>query len=834
MNIRPPLSSKSNETKRATLVRPKVFNGIYVIGDVPYDGNTTLPFSNSHYGNLAAMLRPHGVAIENCVLGVVCEVFPHLGVLNEETAGEVDAGMAKIRDATKEVKPSVILILGRQAFRYFKRPSSGLDEERGTPFFWEGHLCLATYHPKEVFMEYHNKPVVEADYAKALAYVKTGWKEETYDITYQPSFSECVSFLQGLLDKRPYVSTDWESQDSPLGKYSVATCIGFGINGKRAFTIPLVREGNKPYFELTEEVYLWRLIARVLETCPQIGHNALHYDHWFAAYWCKIMMHVVDDTMFAFWEVYTELASSDTTGKGRRGHKSLSFLNSLYCQNPYWKDEMSDARAGRVPRNREFLYNGKDNIITLQAAKEIGNDLRELPPSVKAHYRFNVRCSRIFQYMSLRGAIINKDKLNERIPQLSLEAEIMERKLVDEAKCKIKVTSPKQMKAWLYESLRLPVRTKPVKQDDGTVEERETADFLTLMYLAREYPDIPALLTAAKLRKLYKRVSSLKSIQTGPNGECYWNFNLVGTETGRASGYKPNSGLGVQPQNVDKRDRDLFEAGRGMVWGKCDLEGADAWTVAGQLATLGDATMLEDLRAGLKPAMILAMATAFGEDLIKADQATLCAIRDAHKGHFKTASGKQTYDVSKAVSHGTNYMMQAPTMHMTIFAKSKGELFVPIRECEKYRLRYLSRYSGLSKLYEYIPTIINSRGYIDCPSGMRRVFFGRPDNHRTRVGLALIPQNNTAFATNRALHNLYYQSYNRRAGSTELIVQPMNQVHDEADIAFYENELPIVRDIFTKATDFESEVWGVKFKIPFDPNYGPNWGDCDQHIYGGS
>jgi hypothetical protein len=114
---------------------------------------------------------------------------------------------------------------------------------------------------------------------------------------------------------------------------------------------------------------------------------------------------------------------------------------------------------------------------------------------------------------------------------------------------------------------------------------------------------------------------------------------------------------------------------------------------------------------------------------------------------------------------------------------------------------------------------------------MRRTFFGRNDNHRTRVALSLLPQNNTAYATNRALHNLFYADYNRRAGTTTLIVEPINQVHDEADLAFYENELKLVGEIFNKASDFTSEVWGLEFKIPFDPNYGSNWGNCDQPIF---
>lgn len=809
----PPRSVDS--TQCCKIVIPKTFNGIVIVGDVPYNDKVNLPFANAHYGTLAGLFRKTGMRIEDCIQCNLTKTYPNKGFISIDQKAEVDSSIDELRAAIAQHNAKGILFLGRPTLRWFKQGASGVDEERGAPFTWDGRVAIATYHPRELYLEWQNYAIVEADVAKLCRLAREGWTETKLEIIYAPTFPECVSFLQTLITKRPYISTDWESAHSSLGPYSVATCIGFGINSKRAFTIPFVREGNRHYFSQGEEVIIWRLVARALEVCPQIGAYALHYDHWFAAYWCKILMNVVDDVQFAHWEIYTEFP------------KSLAFLNSLYLDNPYWKDELKLARAGKIPRDREFLYNGRDNCITLQTAGEISKELKQLPASVKSHYRFNVRCSRIFQYMSLRGCVVNRELLKSRISELEIEAELATKRLEDEAKRKINVRSPKQMKEWLYRDLMLPVRTKAVKLDDGTVEDRETSDFITLAYTAREYPGLPALMTAAKLRKALKRLSSLNAIQLGPNGECYWSFNLIGTETGRASGYKPNHGIGVQPQNVDKRDRDLYTAGHGMVWGKCDLEGADAWTVAGQLVKLGDSTMYNDLVNGLKPAQILSLATIVGEHVITWRSEDLKPLLKTHKPFLKTKEGKRIYDTDKAVSHGTNYMMQAPTMHMTIFKKSQAELYVPVKECEKKRLLYLKRYPGLSRLYEYIPTIINADGYIDCPSGMRRVFFGRNDNHRTRVGLSLIPQNNTAYATNRCLHNLYYNTYNRRAGTNILVVQPMNQVHDEADIAFHENEIDKVREIFTRATDFDSEVWGLHFRIPFDANYGPNWGNAD-------
>ena len=821
MNLQAPQQSQRHETELVRTFVPSTTNRILVVGDVPYDERATEPFQNSHYGTLAGLLRKAGLDPEQTYRTVLCPVFPAYATISLDEKHYVDASLEHIRGIVQSGMVKAIVVMGRQTLKYFKPNSSGVDEERGAPFLWEGIPTVATYHPRELYAEWHNYVLVQADIAKAVKYSKEGWTPPVFDVKYLPTFQECVQFLNLCLERNVYLSTDWETIDSPLGEYSLATCIGFGINGQKAFVIPFAGvNGKTHYFEFAEEVYIWRLLAKVLEKNRQIGQNALQYDHWFAAYHCKILMNVVDDIMFAHWEMYTEL------------DKSLAFINSVYLDNPYWKKVLKLARTGKVPREQEFHYCGLDTILTIQGAHAIAKEMQEVPPAVKQHYKFNVRVSRVFQYMSLRGCVVNREKLKARIDELEIRTAQQAQLLEDQAGMSINVKSPKQMKTWLYEHLRLPVKTKAVKLDDGSVEDRETADFITLAYLARDYPDIKALMTAANLRKEYKRLSSLKAINTGPNGESYWNFNLVGTETGRASGYKPYNGMGVQPQNPDRRDRDLFEAGRGCVWGKCDLEGADAWTVAGQLDKLGDDTMFKDLKAGLKPAQILALSRIVGTHIITWTQDQLKPLLKQHKPFLKTLEGKALYETCKAVSHGTNYMMQAPTMHMTIFKKSKAELYVPIKECEALRLLYLKRYPGLEKLYAYIPTILNTHGYIDCPSGMRRVFFGRADNHRTRVGLSLLPQNNTAFATNRALENLFYRSYNRRDNTSRLVVEPMNQVHDEMDLAFHEDELPLVREIFLKATDFDSEVWGIRFKIPFDPNYGENWGNCDKPIFG--
>jgi len=52
--------------------------------------------------------------------------------------------------------------------------------------------------------------------------------------------------------------------------------------------------------------------------------------------------------------------------------------------------------------------------------------------------------------------------------------------------------------------------------------------------------------------------------------------------------------------------RDLMLADEGCYLAKCDLKGADGWTVGAYMAMLGDPTMLDDLKFGLKPAQVVA------------------------------------------------------------------------------------------------------------------------------------------------------------------------------------------------------------------------------------
>lgn len=801
------------------VVYPAQRNGIALVGDCPYDADAQLPFTNSHFGALASLLHAAGINIKECLQMNVLPYYPANGSLASVNSAELAKAREEMTSVLRNYKPTCIIVLGRETFHQFK--SGSLDDERGFPFLWYGIPAVACFHPKELFVQWkYNLPTI-ADLTKAAKIARDGYKVQTFNNLFKPKFEEACEMLRKFLQYKPALAFDIETANAADGRPYV-TCIGFAYNATSAIVIPF-REAGRHVWTEAQECQLWVLVAHVCEECPMFGHYAVHYEHTVLSMTHKILPNVVGDTMLMQWELQPEL------------EKSLAFCASVYTDLPYWKSDLKAARSGKIPAWREFEYNGNDNLITYQVAEAIKPELMELPSCVTEHYRFNIRCSRVFQYMSVRGVLLDKPKWETRLKELAEQELVIESEFQAAAGKMINVNSSKQMKSWLYEELKLPVQYKTKKQDDGSYEDVESQDYLSLLYLARSYPNIKALTLAAKLRKHKKRLSALRGYNTRPNGYISWGFNIVGAETGRISGYKPVDGMGVQPQNVDSRDKDLFLAGDGYYWLKADLEGADGWTVGACCARLGDSTMLDDLRAGLKPAQALAIAQLFGHHLISEPASELLKYKKQFKQMMveqETVRGlKRTdYDVWKAVSHGSNYGMKKRTMHDNIFKKSNGELFVPEDDCQRFQLLYYKRYKGLPKWHEYTVSQLNSTGYIDAFSGTHRNFLGRKDNSTLRIMLAHAPQAHTSYATNKLLEKLYYLPVNRRADGLSLIIEPVNQVHDETDLLFRKNELDLCREIFFPLTKLPMKYWGVEFEIPFEVMYGENWGDCENEL----
>lgn len=818
---------------------PKQPNGLAIVGDMPRDASNKLPFMESFYGSLSGICRSADIDLKNCFQTNALGFLPPEGKWSLALPDQIEVGKQYVIAALADYQPKAILFLGTRTAQCFKpgfevdkvnkktgvpvKKGKALEKERGAPFMWNGVPAICTFHPRDIFVQYHLNAITVNDFVKAKKYATFGWAPPEFNLIWDPTFEQCCQYLDLFAEKKPYLSVDIETHMVT----KKITCIGFAWSALEAITVPFSKPNGARLWSHEQEKILWKKCAIVLETCKLLGHNALHFDHQVLAQYHNILPNFVGDTMFAHWECYPEML------------KSLGFCSSLYTDYPYWKDVLKDARSGKIDYREEFKYNGKDSCTCMKCAFEIRKEMDELPPGVRSHYEFNIRVSRAFQYMSIRGVRLDKEKLSYRLNELQTEAKVLQEEFSSLVGYELNVRSPKKFKNWLYNELKLPIQYKTSKNESGDYEEKESGDYLSLLYLARSFPHLPAVLSSARLRKLLKRISSLSAIQSDPKGFIYWNFGLVSTETGRAAGYKPLNGLGVQPQNVDSRDRDLFCADVGGLWFKADLEGADSWTVAAQCAALGDPTMMNDLLGGVKPAQALAIAHLFGHHLITEKTDVLASYKKAMKekcNEQDAVRGKKRndYEVMKAVSHGGNYGMKKQTMHTNIFKKSEGELFILPDDCEVFQDLYFRRYPGLLKLHEEMVRIMNEYGFLDSYGGTRRMFFGRRDSGTVRDMLSHLPQAHTSYVTNKFIERIYYWQRNRSPEKRQrLIIEPVNQVHDETCFVIREGgpeALAFVRDFCKDATHIPVECWKQPFIIPFEIQYGPDWGSCKETL----
>jgi uracil-DNA glycosylase family 4 len=805
-----------------------------VVVDWPYPEGSKTPFASSAYGTMRNCVEEAGFSMNQVYIGSVLPAMPpreafHAWGWKHEL---VQSGVKRLQQDLAEYNPDFILCLGPVSAELFKPGISmvkrsnlaDIESERGAPFYtnFTGKKvpALISFHPTFTWRQFLYRTVLIADLGKAWRLAKDGWKPKEYNVRYLLPLTDALWHLQNLKPDQ-LLSVDIETYPK-FGGHEIS-CIGFATDTQRGFCINFFAQNGERFYTEQEETIIWKKVAQVLERNPLLGQNAVHFDHEVLMRKAGIVPNFIEDTIYMQWEAYCEMP------------KSLGFMNSLYTDNEYHKDMLSDARRRKIPWYKEFEYCTLDCCRTLEIYYALKEELKDRPETVIPHYYFTIKTTRPYQYMGYRGVRVDHDKLNDRVSRLKAQAEHDKQELWDIVGREINVNSPQQLKKYLYEELKLPKREKPVKLNDGSTEYRETADYLTVLYFARKFPEHTQLLKIGRLRKLLKRVSALNKWEVRPrSGRLHWAFNLL-ADTTRSKGYKPNDLYGIQPQNVDRRDRDLVLPDCDFFWLKSDLEGADSWTVAAQLASLGYPRMLEDLQSGLKPAVRLCMARLWGKRFMQVPASELVPLigkmkKQVKEMALKVGNERTEYDISKMISHGTNYLLSPAGSHLNIFRQSDGELFVLPSECEEWRDELYNAY-GLNHLHNQLRHMVNNYGYIDAPAGNRRYFFGRPDDTTLRAALAHLPQNNTGYANNTVISRLYYDQRNRRPqGFPPFILDMLNSVHDEMDLQFHQDDLEKAQEIFWALCDVPIETWGVEFTIPFESAYGPSWGEVENEL----
>lgn len=789
----------------------------------------------------------------------------------------------------------------------FNFPDS-ISDWRGS--FFESHLnaplpavkCIASYHPAACLRQYEWTPMLMLDIQRAFADAKSPElvlpkRELLVGLTFQQTIEE----LDKILQSSKVVGCDIE------GWWKHWRCISFAPTPSYAFIVPFTTMKGESCWTLEEETKLVMKVVQILAstTITKTWMNGL-YDRWVLQRGFGIVTRGHnDDIMLSHWEIYCEL------------EKALGVQNSIYTREPYYKGEVDSddqltfhryccrdsattlenfqqhQRYLKPESQRHYKFNAElisclvymqekgfnfNKKLALERKLQIEEILYDLQYQLdqvvgtgikagtdKAAIRVIVRDVMCYKRDSSIAKADCKEDYEKIMPWLLSENELTKFQLGQigiALGLSMNIKSTAKWCAYLYDNLKLPEQKDPLSK-------ARTADFEALITLRKKtpHPAVELGINIGELRTRLQHVESmLSSISDFHDGRVHSFYNEVGSETGRVTCSKLFKKYGYPLQTVENENtlkalghplrlglRDLLQADDGCYLAKCDLKGADGWTVGANLAALGDATMLDDLRYGLKPANVLCYASRHGAASIVGKS------REELKEMCKEV-GKDDWDyfAYKQCIWGFCYLMGVRKAAQHVFNVSEGTVIVSEQEMETAKLMLIRRYS-LPLWWKAMEQKLFTQPYpprFQSPSGHERKFFGRKADI---VGEALAhePQSITTYATNLAMSRLWKDPENRYRPSTEkneqykrkesvlevlskvgengglftrnstdsvrFRIEPIHQVHDEMVVQFRIEDSTWAVDRIKQYFNNEIIIAGIKVVIPYDGAYGTDW-----------
>lgn len=453
-----------------------------------------------------------------------------------------------------------------------------------------------------------------------------------------------------------------------------------------------------------------------------------------------------------------------------------------------------------------WLYNGFDCCVTEEVLRAL---LSQADDTALHTYEFSKALQAPVLEMNMRGLRVDKRRkmrviidIKQKIARLEEQLDAIIREGIGAPGANWR--SPKQLKELLYDVMQLP----PVKKRNTAGIFTATTDEAALEKLSSYFIAEPICNHILLLRGLGK---SLGFLQTGvdPDGRMRTQFNIAGTVTGRFASSITDFGTGTNLQHVTESLRSVFVADEGMMFCNLDLEQGDSRNVGALCWNL--------------------LVDEFGEDFAGA-YLDACESGDLHTLVTKmvygdnlpwgTASDREIaetiaykhYDyrfLSKKSGHGSNYLMQPPTM------AQNARCTVPM--AKEFQEKYFKAFPCIPEWHKKVFWSLENLGYLQSPYfNRRRFFFGRPKEGATRrKAVAQVPQSMTGDEINTGILKLW------RADRVQLLVQ----VHDNILFQFPEH----LRDEIVPWALEEVKVpftleRGREFCVPTEAKVGWNWG----------
>ncbi len=845
---------------------------IALIGEAPGRDEVAQgePFVGMSGKLLSALLGKANIVREACFIGNICQVRPPNNDISAFDIGgpEITAGVKQLVQDLDRFKPNLCVLLGKTALQV-ALSQSGIGDWRGSLFLgigpFAGRKCLASYHPAACLRQYEWTTILLFDLKKAYhegvtPTIKLPQRTLVTDFNPERIIRQCNLIRKQRLP----IACDIEGYVGDMSCISIATSPSF------SFTIPFSNRDHSSYYENAEtEALVWNALAGLLSdtAVPKILQNSL-YDRFVLQYsYGIIVQNVVDDTMVKFHEAYAEL------------EKSLGFQASILTDQPFYKsDRKSDDQATfyrycamdsavtfevnqklekllddqqkahyrfNVAMENPFLYMELHGILydtklAKERLKEVNSAIHKLQYTLDKLAGFGLDRSKPHDVLEnlIRDLVCYKkdhstpkkayaedfDKAIRIVREVNLSDEQWGF-LNDYTDLSLNIKGD-ALKTYLYDTLKLPVQYNSKTKQPST-------DYLSLLKLTKK-SDHPSIRLAIEIGSLRTRAQML-AIHADPDGRIRCGYNVVGAATGRITCYTSPTGSGYNLQTIPDEDhiypvdhplrhgmRDLFPADPGYEMGQLDLKGSDGWTIGAWLNSLGDSTMLDDLRFGIKPASRICYLLRHGNNSLVGKP------RSEVKELLKEVKKEDwDYFACKVGIWGICYLMGPDLLSDQILEESNGKIAMSRGDVKQFHTAVHNGYR-VKLWHDYMSRHLAKKPILECDGGFRRRFYGRREEILGKA-LAHEPQYVTTRATNLAAMKLWSDHENRQSNG-KLRVIPLHQVHDALLLEWRTEDTTWAVSKTKQWFDNPIMVAGQKIVIPFDGRYGKSWGELTKEI----
>lgn len=679
----------------------------------------------------------------------------------------------------RNIKPNVVVPLGEIALQVITgyknirklagsilRPAGGFGISQFTK-------VIPMLHPRDLRKEY-NKIFTSVVYAeRAVKYA---------NIEDFPKNDWIIRVIRNATELGDYFE---QNKDQPLKVTDVetyagfVTCIGFCCDGILGVCVPLLDDN----INNLEQSLIYKLVAKFLYNNKFVNQNIGFDENQLERFGFRLGG-VAGDTMLMAGTIYPEL------------DKNLGFINSLYTEIPYFKDEGKNFNP--KTNDKLYEYNAKDCISTWRIWTKQVEEAKEY--KIWDFYRRGpAKFYPMYKKMENRGFRIDEEKRTKLRDKYIQMRDIYSSSVSACLGYRFNIQSTKDCLELLYNELKLPVQYN--KRADGG--KTPTADAKSLEYLALNHVnnlnEKDLLLNIIVVRKIDKILGYLES-KAHDDGRLRTRYKIAGTKSGRTSTsqcddyyfYLTDKGkldsikYGFSVQQFPKHGyeliggevigddlREMFVPSDGYRLIEWDQKQAEA-VIVGALGR--DIDMLHIIKIGTK------------EDKNDLHYWTAALVLDK----LSVEVTKREREVQgKKTRHGGHY----DETYETLSVQAK----IPILDAKRALLKFHAANPNIRGVFQAeIAHEINNTRCLVSPHGRRRDFLGRIDAKCLREGYSYLPQ--CIISDNQKFGMLAIQEH---FPDIEYLMEAHDGTLAEIPIGSEDTVFPIIKEVMEQPIKFE-------------------------------